>query len=79
MDICVRRLEDDDDTPEEDKRAMKTTGEMAAVRDGGSDGGSERKNWRYGGGEPLPKPDGYAQMTKTQQRHWRKNRAKKNH
>ena len=30
-----------------------------------------------GGGGPLPKPDGYAQMTKTQQRNWRVKQAKK--
>ena len=50
---------------------------------GGGDGGAaeemDRDGADDGGGEPLPKPDGYAQMTKTQQRNWRKNRAKKNH
>ena len=33
---------------------------------------NKRRNWLR-----LPKPDGYAQMTKTQQRNWRVKQAKK--
>ena len=47
----------------------------------GGDGGAaeemDRDGADDGGGGPLPKPDGYAQMTKTQQRNWRVKQAKK--
>ena len=51
---------------------------LAAHRgDGGAAEEMDRDGADDGGGEPLPKPGGYAQMTKTQQRNWRVKQAKK--